>query len=141
MILIEKKQNIFELDTGQYYFAHCISTDCNMGAGIATDFNKKFHLKNELLSRNEIFRTPGNVILYKGVFNLFTKRHYYGKPDYNTIRASINEMAKYCKTFQIKNLAIPKIGCGLDKLSWAVVRNIIKQEFENIDIEIMVCHL
>lgn len=141
MILIEKKQNIFELYGTKYYFAHCISTDCNMGAGIAVDFNKRFHLKNYLLTYNEIFRTPGNVILYKGIFNLFTKRHYYGKPDYNTIRASIEEMAKHCLTFNIKYLAMPKIGCGLDKLSWAVVRNIIKESFNDIDIEILVCHL
>ncbi len=141
MILKEIKKNIFELQKGQYYFAHCISTDCNMGAGIAVDFNKNFHLKQTLLEENEILRSPGCVILYNGVFNLFTKREYYKKPNYITMRSCIKEMARYCMVFNIRHLAMPKIGCGLDKLSWAVVKKIIQEEFENIDVEITVCYL
>jgi len=38
MIYKEIHKNIFELDKGQYYFAHCISTDCNMRKGYSLGF-------------------------------------------------------------------------------------------------------
>ena len=34
---------------------------------------------------------------------------------------------------------MPIIGCGLDRLEWSRVSNIIKEIFENDDIEILVC--
>ena len=141
MIYKEMHKNIFELDKKQYYFAHCISTDCQMGAGIAVDFNKNFHLKSELLSRSEIFRTPGKIILYRGIFNLFTKRIYSNKPMYIVLRECLKEMALQCQLWNIKYLAMPKIGCGLDRLSWGRVREMIKEEFEHLDIEIVVCSI
>lgn len=111
------------------------------GKGIAWDFNKKFHLKSELLSRSVIFRTPGSVILYHGIFNLFTKRVYSGKPMYIVLRECLREMACQCNVWNIRYLAMPKIGCGLDGLSWGRVREMIKEEFEHLDIEIVVCIL
>lgn len=38
----------------------------------------------------------------------------------------------------ITKLAIPKIGCGLDRLQWSVVEQIIKGVFNDLDIEIVV---
>ena len=34
---------------------------------------------------------------------------------------------------------MPIIGCGLDKLQWDKVSKIIKEIFEDTDIEILVC--
>lgn len=36
-------------------------------------------------------------------------------------------------------LAMPRIGCGLDRLEWAKVKKIIKATFANTDVEILVC--
>lgn len=33
---------------------------------------------------------------------------------------------------------MPKIGCGLDKLDWTAVREIIREMFADTDIEILV---
>ena len=38
-------------------------------------------------------------------------------------------------------LAMPVIGCGLDKLEWSRVSEIIKLVFEKTDIDILVCKL
>ncbi len=38
----------------------------------------------------------------------------------------------------ITKLAIPKIGCGLDRLQWNVVEPIIKGVFSDLNIEIIV---
>ena len=38
-----------------------------------------------------------------------------------------------------KKIAMPVIGCGLDRLEWSKVSEIIKEVFECTDIEILVC--
>ena len=41
----------------------------------------------------------------------------------------------------IKFIAMPKIGCGLDRLQWDKVKEIIINTFKDIDLEILVCYL
>ena len=41
----------------------------------------------------------------------------------------------------IKSQNMPKIGCGLDKLEWSKVEDLIKRTFDDMDIEIVVCEL
>ncbi len=50
----------------------------------------------------------------------------------------MRDMIEFNKT---KYLAMPKIGCGLDKLQWSKVREIICDVFKDVDIEILVCYL
>jgi len=50
-------------------------------------------------------------------------------------------MQEVCVQENIKYLAIPKIGCGFDRLSWGKVREILNKTFKGTDIEILVCSL
>lgn len=114
-----------------------------MGAGIAVDFNKKFKLENKF-KLIELSGTPikiGSAWLVGKVFNLITKSKYYGKPTYQTLQMTLDEMKETCQLENIKYLAMPKIGCGLDKLSWGKVREMLKNTFNDTDIEILVCSL
>ena len=139
----EIHRNLFTMDK-KYVLVQAISLDCEMGKGIAVEFDKKFkgmksYLKNEIKKNSLKFPI---TILYKGkqdVFNLITKRIYNGKPTYNTIGQCIKQMADICIQENIKYLAMPKIGCGLDRLQWGEVREIIQSYFKDIDIEIIVC--
>ena len=109
-----------------------------MAAGVAKDFVKKFPAIKQL--KKTPF-PPGSCVLIDRVFNLITKKVYYGKPTYESITASIIEMKKICVLQNIKYLAMPKIGCGLDRLSWGKVREIIQNVFNDTDIEIVVCSI
>lgn len=134
----EVQKDIFTVDK-DFYFAHCISSDAHMGAGIAVDFRKKFKL-GELQKRAK--QTPlkiGSCVLMDGVFNLVTKRVYSGKPSYDTFTAALVDMKRIIVEQNIRKLAIPKIGAGRDKLSWARNREIIKEVFADVDVEILVC--
>ena len=142
----EQKGNLFELDK-KYSLTHCISQDCAMGAGIAVQFDKKFkgmkdYCKRVIKENNLSFPV---VIPFneddRTVFNLVTKRVYYSKPTYKTITKCIQDMVSMCKEFNIKYLVMPKIGCGLDRLQWGKVREIIKEKFKDLDIEIEVRYL
>lgn len=39
----------------------------------------------------------------------------------------------------IHKIAMPTIGCGLDRLQWDKVSEIIKEVFKDSDLEILVC--
>lgn len=130
------------------YLAHCISADVAMGAGIATQFNKRFNIKNRLINKygnflNSWDNTPaeerGFVALEGQVFNLITKRNYWQKPTYTTITNAVSKMAHMCKERSIYALCMPAIGCGLDRLEWEKVQKIIQDAFAGMDIEITVC--
>lgn len=75
------------------------------------------------------------------VFNLITKKSYYGKPTYQTITKCIEQIVEQCERHDIKYLAMPKIGCGLDRLQWGKVREIILDKFKDTDITIEVRYL
>lgn len=137
----EVYKDLFTIDKDKYVFGHCISKDCEMGLGIAVDFKKQFKgIKEYCLSMNPEI---GDAILYEcnrgKVFNLITKNRYSGKPTYETLRSSLISMKKQIEFEEYKYLAIPKIGCGLDKLQWGKVSQMIKEIFNDLDIEILVC--
>lgn len=48
-------------------------------------------------------------------------------------------MKNICVEKQIQKIAMPIIGCGLDGLKWDKVSEIIKDVFNDINIEILVC--
>lgn len=130
----EIRDNLFNAPT-KYYLAHCIASDAKMGAGIAVDFVKKFpYIKELRKTKNE----TGTCIRIKRVFNLITKGKSSGKPTYESLEMSLVGCRQICIWENIKFLAMPKIGCGLDGLSWSKVSEIIKRIFENTDIEIKI---
>ena len=141
----EETRDLFSVPD-DYYLAHCISADFGMGKGIVIEFNKRFDMKHKLQTKypdfvNEFHRTKcnGTCILEGKVFNLITKERYYQKPTYQSMRNALWSMSQACKDISIAKVAMPIIGCGLDRLQWDKVSEIIKEIFEDIDIEILVC--
>ena len=127
------------------FYAHCISADFALGAGIAKIFDKKFGTRYKLCRKYSCCKgTPdlvGTSCIVDNIFNLVTKWHYYDKPTLDSLELAINQMRKQCYMFNIKNIYMPKIGCGLDKLKWDDVSKILEKEFKNTDINIFVYYL
>lgn len=142
MTFTEERKDIFSyLPTWKdepFYMAHCISRDYALGAGIAVEFRNKFKLTRENLIAGKVYC---NLSIVGNVFNLITKDKYWQKPTYASISGAIDNMKKCCVSMGVKKLIMPKIGCGLDRLSWGQVRNIIKDTFCETDIDIIVCYL
>lgn len=135
----EKKGDLFQLDNNKYFFAHCISSDYALGAGIAVDFQKRYNLKESLIKTGT--GSYPELITINNVFNLVTKKRCWNKPTYESITKCIQYMRDMCVNCNIRYLAMPKIGCGLDRLQWSKVREIIINEFQDLDIEIEVRYL
>jgi hypothetical protein len=51
------------------------------------------------------------------------------------------DMKEQCEQKDITKLAMPLIGCGLDRLSWDNVSEIIEDVFEETNIDILICTL
>lgn len=146
MIYKEECRDLFSVSE-EYYLAHCISADFGMGRGIVVEFNNRFDMKNKLISKYPNYLRKwqgsdpydGDCILEGRVLNLVTKERYYMKPTYENIEKALLIMAILCTEKGIQKVAMPVIGCGLDKLDWGRVSEIIKDTFRNVDIEILVC--
>lgn len=133
-----KKQNLFDVSE-DYFLAHCISKDYALGAGIAVEFEKRFNLKSRLQNYNNGHFT--DCIVIGRVFNLVTKAKYWQKPTYDSLTSALEIMKFQMQTYEIKKIAMPKIGCGLDGLQWGRVEEIIKAVFQDVNCEILVCYL
>ena len=137
MLYTELHKDLFTV-SDDYFLAHCIASDLGMGAGIAVPMQKTFGLRGKIINTNIKLKHP-IVILTDRVFNLITKAKSSGKPTLRSLHMTITQMRDVALLNGIKRIAMPKIGCGLDRLQWGEVREIIKKEFEFTDIEILVC--
>ena len=145
MIYKEEKRDLFTVPE-EYYLAHCISADFGMGKGIVVEFNKRFDMKRKLQTcfngyleefiENEY---KSDCLMMGRVFNLITKEKYWYKPTYSTMCGALEMMRKLAIENNVHKIAMPVIGCGLDRLQWDKVSEIIKEVFKNTDIEILVC--
>ncbi|NHK30256.1 MAG: macro domain-containing protein [Asgard group archaeon] len=140
MIYSEVKRDLFIVDE-DYYLAHCISSDYIMSAGIAVPFDRKFGLKEQFNKMNSNLLKYPTCILLGRVFNLITKEKVWHKPTYDSLTQSLIKMRKICDEKRIKKIAMPKIGCGIDKLQWSKVSEIIKELFSDSEIEILICYI
>lgn len=138
MTLVEKRCNLFYVGK-EYALAHCISSDYALGAGIAVEFQKRFRLKDKLKEKGS--GSFPDCIYINNVFNLVTKSKYWNKPTYKSLEESLQMMKAIVIENKIKHIAMPRIGCGLDRLQWPKVREVVKELFDDTDCEIVVCSL
>ena len=144
----ESKMNLFD-SAGSYALVHCISSDFVMGAGIAKSFSE-FRVKKELMENYPVniwhengycLHTTAGTMAEKfpnGVYNLITKEHFYYKPTMTTLLQALEDLKNQCVEDGVCKLAMPTIGCGLDKLKWEEVAPMVRDVFKDTDIEISV---
>ena len=126
----------------EYTLCHCISSDFALGAGIAKIFAKMGVKKKLIEQYPKQWQGRGYCLFTEtdGVLtaNLVTKERYFHKPTLETLKQSLEDLRKQAVERGLKKLAMPKIGCGLDKLQWDEVREVIKDVFKDTEIEILV---
>uniref|UniRef100_A0A0B7A2D5 Macro domain-containing protein n=1 Tax=Arion vulgaris TaxID=1028688 RepID=A0A0B7A2D5_9EUPU len=119
--------------------AHCVSQDMHMGKGIALFFKKIFGGCDDLRAQGA---KVGDVAVLtrenRYIYYLVTKLKYSDKPTYADLESSLRKMKDHCLKNNVKHLAMPKIGCGLDRLQWTKVRDLIKTIFLDTDIIISI---
>lgn len=146
MTFNEEKGDLFaEEILSNYALCHCISSDFALGAGIAKAF-AQMGVKKQLCEkypkqwqgRGYCLMTETNGVV---VGNLVTKERYFHKPTLETLRQSLEDLHTQALDKKLTKIAMPKIGCGLDKLDWADVQKVIKDVFNDTEIGILVRYL
>ena len=148
MTIKEEKMDLFNVPQG-YYLAHCITGDFSLGAGVAKRMDEVYDMKNKLhnsYGRYDDYEGKdrlylGMALVVDNVFNLVTKKYPWKKAKYKRLKSALEYMRDIMEEKYIKKVAMPRIGCGHDKLEWDKVKDIIEEVFENTDIEILICTL
>lgn len=123
----------------EYMLAHCVSRDFAMSGGIARTFVNKYPQMQSDLMCNEAsveMNQEQTLGVWNGkvlVANLITKEYVFEKPTYESLTKSLIALNEYARLNEIKKLAMPKIGCGIDELSWQKVATIINEKLTNFD--------
>lgn len=138
----EQVRDLFEIGD-EYYLAHCISADFALGKGIAVEFNRRFDMRNKLrkMYPDYLKKWKADCILIDRTLNLITKERYFHKPTNQTMQEALICMREICRANGIEKVAMPLLGCGLDRLEWDEVSRMIKEIFSDMDIEIVVCRV
>ena len=137
----ERQQDLFALDyKNEFSLCHCISEDLAMRKGIAVLFREKFGGIDHLRRQN---KSVGDVAIIESgscaIYNLITKSKYWHKPTYTDLEKSLTSMKFDMQSRGVSKVAMPRIGCGLDGLSWNLVKDIISRVFADTGKEIVVC--
>lgn len=144
MTYTEIKGDLFDL-YGKAFLAHCISADFALGKGIAKEFDRRYDVRRKLMQYQPNYMTyykinniKGDVIFVGSIANLITKQYYWHKPTYESLGEALGKLADICRSNNLETVAMPLIGCGLDKLSWSKVSPMIQDIFSNTNTNIIV---
>lgn len=131
-----------DLFSSRNAIGHCVSADMKMTKGIAKVFKKKFG-RVEQLKRSGARVGDVRALFIDGrwVYYLITKDMFFMKPSYSTLENALMNMKRHAELEQVKNIDLPRLGCGLDGLEWSIVKPIINYVFYNSDIKIRIFYI
>ena len=121
---------------------HCFFPIFFMGAGIAKRFKR---LHSQMKDQAFTTLTPGSVFAYYDLYSrrwisiLVTKQKYFHKPFFDSRKNSPILMRNHAEAHCVKNIRLPDLGCGLDKLQSPILHKILHEVFQQTDVSITVC--
>ena len=130
--------------------AFCCSGDINLQAGVSQKFDERYRIEEMMKEQQNRYGR-----LYETGKAYFFSIHYgetlliplinrdkkWQGTTYDEMLQCIKSLKKVCQEWYIEDLIIPRISCGLDMMNWEIIRPIIKEQFENEDINITVCYI
>lgn len=136
--------DIFE--SGADALVNTVNCEGVMGKGIALDFKKRFPdmYKEYLLACKSGDIRPGVLTIHKNLFendtviNFPTKKHWRSTTLVKDIEDGLNYFLDHYKSWGIKSVAFPPLGCGNGGLSWDVVGPLMFSKLKNIDIDVTI---
>ena len=120
-----------------------------MGKGIALQFKEAFPYNNKVYVQacKEKSLAPGNMLavwdsnlLYgrKQIINFPTKTHWRQPSKYEYIEKGLIALKELIKKENITSIAIPPLGAGNGGLDWNIVKSMISESLNEVDIDIQI---
>jgi len=133
----EEQGDLFTVDP-KYVLAHCISQDVTATRNIMARIIEPYLRIGKAIRFSDV----------RVVYNLVTKefvnqqcRWSYLLDYYENLKRCLYDLSSQMIKNNEQFLAIPKIGCGLDRADWKIVKTMIRDAFKNTDIEILVRYI
>lgn len=148
----EENRNLFSVPHG-YYLVHSIAADFTFASGIAKEIDFRYNMRQRLQGvygnysdqdldfGSDALDLVGNCLPIANVCNLITKKEGMDRPSYWNICKALNSLHDFLEDNDIECIAMPKICCGKDKMSWPVVRELIQDALKDLEVEVLVCSL
>ena len=113
--------------------AYCVSTDFKVSAGIAHKIRRNFSTRYPINLDHRLNPLWPQLIpsQKRYIYHLITKQKFHNKPTFGTLRTHAEENG-------VRRISMPCIGCGLDKLDWNVVRQLIQDTFRTSPVAVIV---
>lgn len=137
------------LDSEAQAIVNTVNTVGVMGKGIALQF-KKAYLNNyksysaackskEVVVGKMFVTTDSNISSgEKVIINFPTKQNWRKPSEYIYIEDGLDDLISVIKLNQIKSIAIPPLGAGNGGLKWEIVKKIIEEKLNSLDIDVYV---
>jgi len=142
MVVYKLKGNVFDAPDS-FALAHCIAADAGMSGGIAAQFIERFKQREKIKDildgkySNIGFVVPlnGNDVNFQNkprlVYNLVTKVNTGDDPTLDDLELSLISMKNHMNKNGEYDVAMPRIGTGIDGLSLSSVLKLICKHFHD----------
>ena len=124
---------------------HCISTDAQMSKRFAQFLSERVPRSRRTCRRTNFLRDQvfpfWDSFSRRYIYDLVTKGKYSYKPDLQTLATTLQKTQAHATIHGVLTKAIPKIGCGLDKMNWQDVVKLLRNIFAYSDIQTVVFSL
>lgn len=121
--------------------AHCISADCATSQGLAHQMVTKGLIRRKLLRGVKAEVTDVISVRYprRIIYNLVTKQRCFEKPSRKSMYDTLVTLKSAIVKDNVKSISIPRLGCGLDQLSWDMVKRMIHYIFKDMETMGTIC--
>ncbi len=102
-----------------------------MGAGVAKQAKNRFPEVEMYLGLK--LKYYGNHVYYltSGIYSFPTKHHFKDKANLKLIEQSAKEIAKIAEIVNMKQVVIPRPGCGCGEREWEEIKPILEPILDN----------
>ncbi|MBZ0289193.1 MAG: macro domain-containing protein, partial [Anaerolineae bacterium] len=118
-----------------------------MGKGIALEFKRRFP-NMYAAYRQQCLQGEfklGDVFVWREngfmVFNLATQKRPGSTAEISAIEKSLSSMVELCKRLNIEKVGLPRIGAGLGKLDWEIVKEVVERIGASTTVTLLVFEL
>lgn len=123
--------------------AHCVAIDMEMGAGVALQLRRNYISSEEIQKFIAMKPKIGECFVtetsFGGIFNVVTKpSSRRSRPTKENFNLAMDNLFELLGEMVVREINIPKLGCGLDRLSWDGFVKPLLQEKANLGFHIVV---
>ena len=142
-MIIERKISVF--NSGCDALVNTVNCKGVMGAGLALEFRLRYPDMFSYYQRDCIAGNVkiGDLRTYNQenvlIINFPTKYHWKNPSEYSYISSGLDYMVSHYKEWGVESIAIPPLGCNNGHLDYEIVRKMIFEKLEQMDIEVVIC--